>query len=131
MGYAQDYPRQGDDRHPHYYTVVRGDVAPNGAGRGTPFERCTSCHGTANDPQTGIPGTIDPAAPGPPAPFWALAPATMAWESAPGMPLTGAQLCAQLKDPTRNGNRTLIDLLHHLEDEPLVKWGGFKWPTHN
>jgi alcohol dehydrogenase (cytochrome c) len=122
VGYAQDYPRQGDDRHPHYYTVVRGDVAPNGAGMGTPFERCTSCHGTTNDPQTGIPGTIDPAAPGPPAPFWALAPAAMAWESAPGLPLTGAQLCAQLKDPARNGNRTLSDLLHHLEDEPLVKW---------
>jgi hypothetical protein len=38
------------------------------------------------------------------------------------MPMTGAQLCAQLKDPARNGNRVLADLLHHLENEPLVKW---------
>jgi hypothetical protein len=121
-GYAQDYPRQGDDRHPHYYAVLRGDVAPNGAGMGTPFARCTTCHGIANDIATGIPGTIDPAAPGPPKPIWALAPATMAWESAPGVPLPGDELCAQLKDPTRNGNRTLSDLLHHLENEPLVKW---------
>jgi hypothetical protein len=122
-GYPQDYPRQGDDRHPHYYTVLRGDVAANGVGMGTPFARCTSCHGIANDPKTGIPETFDPAASGPPTPFWALAPTSMAWESAPGVPMTGAQLCAQLKDPARNGNRTLSDLLHHLENEPLVNWG--------
>lgn len=89
---------------------------------GTPFERCTTCHGITNDPKTGIPGTIDPAAPDPPKPLWALAPVTMAWESAPGIPLTSAQLCTRLKDPTRNGSRTLTDLLHHLEDDPLVKW---------
>ena len=63
--YPQDYPRQGDDRHPHYYTVVRGDsfdlqtaegtgiVQP---GMGTPYERCTFCHGAANDPVPGFPG---------------------------------------------------------------------------
>lgn len=27
-GYPQDYPRQADDRHPHYYTVLRGDIFP-------------------------------------------------------------------------------------------------------
>ena len=26
QGFPQDYPRQGDDRHPHYYTVLRGDT---------------------------------------------------------------------------------------------------------
>ena len=46
----------------------------------------------------------------------------MAWESAPGVPLTGPELCAQLKDPARNGNRELKDTLHHLETEPLVHW---------
>jgi alcohol dehydrogenase (cytochrome c) len=127
--YVQDYPRQGDDRHPHYYAVVRGDtidletaektgtVHP---GIGPLFERCTSCHGTANDPKTGIPGASNAQIPG--EPFWALAPAAMAWEAAPGVPMTGPQLCAQLKDKTRNGNRTLTDLLHHLETEPLVNW---------
>jgi cytochrome c553 len=119
-GYPQDYPRQGDDRHPHYYSVLRGDVAANGAGMGTPFERCTSCHGIKNDPKTGIPGTTNPASPD--LPFWELAPAAMAWEAAPGVPLDGAELCARLKDPTRNGNRSLSDLLEHLKNEPLVNW---------
>jgi alcohol dehydrogenase (cytochrome c) len=124
MGSSQDYPRQGDDRHPHYYGVVRGDVSPDpdlhGAGMGTPYARCTFCHGAANNPATGIPGTHTPNDPG--RPFWALAPASMAWESAPGIPMTGTQLCAQLQDRTRNGNRTLSDLLEHLEHEPLVNW---------
>jgi alcohol dehydrogenase (cytochrome c) len=124
LGFPQDYPRQGDDRHPHYFMVLRGDTSSDadlhGAGIGTPFERCTFCHGNANDPETGIPGASNSADPG--APFWALAPAAMAWESAPGVPLTGAQLCAQLKDPVRNGNRTLSGLLEHLESEPLVNW---------
>jgi len=133
--YEQDYPRQGDDRHPHYYAVLRGDVFdfPTAEGTGTVqpgmgplFERCVSCHGNHNDPVTGIPGTFDPLHPGPdpanPMPFWALAPAKMAWESTPGVPFTGPQLCAQLKDKERNGNRELADTLHHLETEPLILW---------
>ena len=72
--------------------------------------------------KTGIPGTFDQAASGPPTSIWALAPASMAWESAPGIPMTGPELCSQLKDKARNGSRTLSDLLHHLESEPLVKW---------
>ena len=129
--YPQDYPRQGDDRHPHYYTVLRGDtfafetaektgtVYP---GMGTPFERCTFCHGTKNDPVTGIPGTTNPEATDPTAAFWALAPATMAWESAPGVPLNGTQLCTALLDMSKNGNRTPAQLLHHIATEPLVAW---------
>jgi Cytochrome C oxidase, cbb3-type, subunit III len=133
--YPQDYPRQGDDRHPHYFTVLRGDVFDFRTaedtetvqpGMGPPFERCIDCHGNHNDPVTGIPGTFDPLHPGPdptnPAPFWALAPAKMAWESTPGVPFTGPQLCAQLKDKERNGNRELTDTLHHLETEPLILW---------
>ncbi|HXW26251.1 MAG TPA: PQQ-binding-like beta-propeller repeat protein, partial [Xanthobacteraceae bacterium] len=127
---ALDYPRQGDDRHPHYYAVLRGDaIAAETAERtgvvveigiGAPFARCTSCHGSRNDARTGIPGTEDPAHPG--EPFWALAPASMAFESAPGVPLTGAALCARLKDTRRNGHRALADTLHHLATEPLVLW---------
>ena len=130
-GYPQDYPRQGDDRHPHYYGVLRGDTFPLETAEGTgtvfpgmgpPFERCTSCHGNHNNPVTGIPGTSNPAASDPTAPFWAFAPAEMAWESAPGVPFNGPQLCAQLKDKSRNGNRDLKDTLHHLATEPLVRW---------
>jgi alcohol dehydrogenase (cytochrome c) len=129
--YPQDYPRQGDDRHPHYFAVLRGDVFPFKTvetnftvypGKGPPFERCLSCHGNQNDPVTGIPGTTNPEGQDPNAPFWAMAPAMMAWESTPGVPFTGPQLCAQLKDKKMNGNRELADILHHLQTEPLVLW---------
>jgi mono/diheme cytochrome c family protein len=128
--YPQDYPRQGDDRHPHYYTVVRGDtVAAQTAertgmveiGTGTPFERFQSCHGIRNDDRTGIPGAEDPDHPG--RSLWGLAPAAMAFESSPGVPLTGPELCARIKDKSRNGNRELADTLHHLATEHLVLWG--------
>jgi alcohol dehydrogenase (cytochrome c) len=127
-GYPQDYPRQGDDRHPHYFGVLRGDESltatgspdPQKPGIGTPFLRCTSCHGTRNNPVTGIPGSFDPKHPG--IPFWELAPAVVAWESSPGVPFTGPELCAQLKDPRRNGNRTLLDLLSHIKNDNFVNW---------
>jgi alcohol dehydrogenase (cytochrome c) len=134
-GYEQDYPRQDDDRHPHYFGVLRGDTVlfPTAEGTGdvepgvgTPFERCDSCHGNKNDPVTGIPGTTNTKfIPGQPAPgevFWFLAPVSMAWESAPGIPLTGPELCANLLNKSLNGNRTSADLLHHIQTEPLVVW---------
>jgi len=128
--YPQDYPRQDDDRHPHYFGVLRGDtirfrtaektgfVRP---GIGTHFERCTFCHGSANDPVTGIPGTTNPDL-NPGKPFWLMAPASMAWESAPGVPLSGSQLCASPKNKKLNGKRDPNDLLMHMEHEPLVLW---------
>jgi alcohol dehydrogenase (cytochrome c) len=134
-GYVQDYPRQDDDRHPHYFGVLRGDTVPfptaekTGTvwpGVGAPFERCDSCHGTKNDPVTGIPGTTNtkfiPGQPEPGKVFWFLAPKKMAWESAPGIPLTGSELCLSLLNKDLNGNRTAADLLDHIEHEPLVNW---------
>jgi hypothetical protein len=107
--------------------VLRGDpapvdVVPNMAGMGTPYERCTFCHGTTNDPVTGIPGTTNPMGTDPTAPFWAVAPASMAWESEPGVPLNGATLCANLLNTQLNGNRTPEQLLEHITNEPLVNW---------
>lgn len=34
----------------------------------------------------------------------------------------GAELCAQLTDKARNGNRTPEQLLEHVKTEPLVLW---------
>jgi alcohol dehydrogenase (cytochrome c) len=124
-----DYPRQGDDRHPHYYSVIRGDTFPfetaekTGTvypGMGAPFLRCGACHGTHNAPVTGIPGAEDPAQPG--KPFWFLAPAAMTFEKSPGVALSGPELCAHLKDKSLNGNRQLADTLHHIATEFLVLW---------
>ena len=110
-----NYPRQGDDRHPHIFNVVRG---PDD--KGAPVARCISCHGDKNNASTGVPGRSD----------WHLAPLTMAWETAPGVPMTGPQLCAMLTDRLRNGNRGLLDLLDHVENEHLVLWAwdpGTRW----
>jgi hypothetical protein len=119
---ATDYPRQADDRHPHYYGVVRGaetDNEGNLDNKGRLVGRCETCHGTENNPTTGIPGAKHEDG----TPAWQLAPKEMAWESAAGNPLTGAELCAQLKDPARNGDRDLEALLDHMKNEPLVLWG--------
>jgi cytochrome c553 len=108
------YPRQRDVRYPHIYDVVRG---PDD--QGAPVARCADCHGTRNNPETGIPG----------APGWQLAPLNMAWESSPGIPMTGPQLCAMLKNPALNGGRDLAQLLAHMST-PLVEWAwhpGTRW----
>ena len=110
-----NYPRQGDDRHPHIFNVVRG-----ADDKGAPVARCTSCHGDQNNAATGVPGRSD----------WHIAPLSMAWESAPGVAMTGPQLCAMLTDRLRNGDRGLPELLEHVESEHFVLWAwdpGTRW----
>jgi alcohol dehydrogenase (cytochrome c) len=119
--WAFDYPRQADDRHPHLYGVYRGpetDNEGNPDNKGAPFGRCDTCHGLENNPTTGVPGATNKDG----EVAWYLAPTAMAWESSPGNPMTGAELCAQLKDPARNGGLDLKELLHYIETEPLVLW---------
>lgn len=36
--------------------------------------------------------------------------------------LTHAEIAEALLDPTKNGDRTFDDLLHHMSEEPLVLW---------
>ena len=50
-------------------------------------------------------------------PDWHLAPREMAWEGK-----TLAEICAQIKDPARNGGRSLDDLIDHIGDDTLVGW---------
>jgi len=71
---------------------------------------CGTCHGKTNA-QTphGPPG----------AEIWLLPPATMQWFGK-----TSAEICAQIKDPTRNGERHGIEkIAQHITDEKLVHWG--------
>jgi alcohol dehydrogenase (cytochrome c) len=110
-----NYPRQGDDRHPHIFSIVRG-----ADDHGAPVGRCTACHGDTNNADNGIPGRSD----------WHIAPIAMAWESSPGVAMTGPELSAQLKDRNRNGNRSLAQLVEHVETEHLVLWSwdpGVRW----
>ncbi len=101
-------PTQGDDLHPHNPPMKAGD-----SGHGPAGLPCFSCHGEANVPTWGqniksIPGD----------PKWALAPAEMAWQ---GKSL--GQICAQLKDPARNGGKTMAQIHHHMAEDHLVGWG--------
>jgi len=36
--------------------------------------------------------------------------------------LSSSALCEQLKDPRRNGGKTLAELVHHVSSDPLVLW---------
>jgi hypothetical protein len=36
---------------------------------------------------------------------------------------SSADICSQIKDPARNGNRTIDRIVEHIEHEPLVHWG--------
>jgi hypothetical protein len=96
-------PLQGDDHHPHLMKITRG--ADN---RGAPAARCSACHRIENSETSNVPG----------APGWALAPPSMAWEG-----LSARELCTVLKDPKRNGNRSLDDLVEHMDKDRLVQWG--------
>ena len=96
-------PTQGDDMHPHLPLVVRGLDD-----QGAIAMRCITCHQTANFQPAGVPG----------APKWHIAPVAMAWQ---GKSL-GA-ICEQIKDPARNGKRSLAQIHDHMAHDELVGWG--------
>ncbi|PZQ57775.1 MAG: Isoquinoline 1-oxidoreductase subunit [Phenylobacterium zucineum] len=100
-------PTQGDDLHPHVPFIAAGD-----GGHGSRALSCSTCHQAQNVSTQGasiatIPGH----------PHWTLAPASMAWQ---GRSL--AEICAQIKDPGRNGGRTLKQIHEHMADDSLVGW---------
>lgn len=105
-----DRPRWSDDatgmQFNHAMNVQRGH---DGSGFGNPGLRCTTCHGETNGQREGTP---------PGAPNWHLAPVEMAWTGQ-----TSAQICAQIKDPARNGGRTLDEVAKHIAEDKLVLWG--------
>ncbi len=99
---ASDQPRQTDRMRPHQPLVVRG-----ADGTGAPGMACGTCHGAANADAARTPG----------APRWQLAPASTALEGR-----SAAQICAQIKDPARNGNRDIAAILDHVATDDLVIW---------
>jgi hypothetical protein len=100
-----DFPRQGDDGHPHTMNVRRGPE-----GHGVTAEKCNTCHQDHN-----IVGAHMP----PGAPNWGLPPPSMPmiWEG-----LTDGQICRAIKDPKQNRNRNLDQLVEHLTSDKLVMW---------
>lgn len=101
---SSDGPLQGDDNHPHAMKVKRGVD-----GKGSPALRCFACHQSENGKAPhSPPGAADWQVPPPKMP--------MAWKG-----LSTGELCRTLKDPAKNGNRSLQDLIPHM-DTSLVRW---------
>lgn len=99
-----DGPLQGDDNHPHAMNIRRG-----ADGKGSAALRCFACHQTENAKLLhGPPGAADWQLPSPKTP--------MAWRG-----LSTGELCRALKDPAKNGSRSLQDLIPHMNTS-LVRW---------
>jgi len=96
-------PTQGQDEHPHSPPVFRG-----ADDRGATGLRCTTCHQAANYDVSGVPGH----------PEWHVAPRAMAWQHQS----LGA-ICEQIKDPRRNGGKSLAQIHEHMAHDSLVGWG--------
>jgi hypothetical protein len=107
---AGEHPMQGNDRHEHLPPAFRGE-----GGSGIPGLTCSACHTERNFTLVGG-GATYKSIPG--HPRWQLAPIEMAWQ---GKSLR--QICEQLKDPARNGGRTLALLHEHFAKDDLVAWG--------
>jgi hypothetical protein len=101
-----DFPRQGDDGHPHTMNVRRGVD-----GKGVTSQKCSTCHQERN-----VAGLHMP----PGAPNWHLPPGNMPmiWEG-----LSDTRICEQLKDPKQNGNRSVDRIVEHMAEDKLVGWG--------
>ena len=100
-------PTQGEDLHPHVPPMQAGD-----AGHGPAGMVCSTCHQsdtvvTHTTSIASIPGHS----------HWALAPASMAWQGK-----SAAAICRQIKDPARNGGRTLDQIHEHMASDTLVGW---------
>ncbi|MFY0674047.1 MAG: hypothetical protein JXQ87_11605 [Bacteroidia bacterium] len=88
-------PKQGDESRVHDFGVVRDKVD------------CQTCHGTENNPYSGVPG----------APHWELAPESMKWEG-----LNKYEIAASILDTNRNGGKNHAELIEHLTEHELVLW---------
>lgn len=104
---ADRHPTQGDDMHVHTPPMIA-----DASGHGMPGLKCSACHSAANEPirlpnVSSVPGN----------PSWALAPAAFAWQHK-----SLRDICLQIKDPRRNGNRSLAQIHEHVSHDALVAW---------
>jgi hypothetical protein len=103
-----DAPLQFDAGLPHGQNVLRGSE-----GKGSPGLACSTCHDTRNPP-----AAYGPHVP-PGAPNWHLPPPS---QKMVFINVSAADLCASLKDPSKNGGKDLAALLKHVSSDPLVLW---------
>lgn len=107
-----DSPTQGDALMLHAPPITRGRD-----GHGVTAMRCQTCHGATNVAFANGNGSI------PGDPEWHLAPLTMAWQGR-----SAGEICRQIKDPARNGGKTLAALIEHNRGDHLVGWAWHPGP---
>ncbi|MBX9910799.1 MAG: Isoquinoline 1-oxidoreductase subunit [Beijerinckiaceae bacterium] len=100
-------PTQAENLHPHVPPMLAGD-----GGTGAPGLPCSTCHRQENTATLSAGITTVPGAP-----HWGLAPASMGWQGR-----TLGQICEQIKDPGRNGGRSLAQIKSHMAEDHLVGW---------
>lgn len=104
---ADRSPTQGDNLHRHAPPIHAGEKGTGAGGLS-----CRSCHRLEN---TAVSGSRVGSVPG--AEHWLLAPASMAWQGR-----TVREICHQIKDPSRNGGRSLDAIHKHVMTDHLVAW---------
>lgn len=87
----------------HQPPVTRGPE-----GHGVVGMECASCHQDRNLSLARVPG----------APNWHVAPREMAWVGK-----SPRHICEQMKDPKRNGGKSLAQIVEHNAHDALVAWG--------
>lgn len=107
---AGDRPLQGMDMQKHQPPVFRGE-----SDIGMPGMMCGTCHGADNVEIVGQAADVK-SIPG--HPLWHVAPIEMAWEGK-----TLGEICVQIKDPERNGGKSLDEIVVHMAEDSLVGWG--------
>ncbi|HEV3022410.1 MAG TPA: hypothetical protein VGX76_08080, partial [Pirellulales bacterium] len=101
-----DSPLQGDDSHVHLQNVKRG-----ADGKGKYALKCANCHQDTNLIGANMP---------PGNPTWQLPKKAMPLVFQGKSP---RELADQLRDPKRNGGKTLEQLVEHVTNDKLVLWG--------
>jgi hypothetical protein len=97
-------PSYGPRPRPHGMNIHAG------ASRiGAEYIACSACHTRHNSQLPHGPPGADP---------WRLPPASMQWFAK-----SSAEICAEIKDPTRNGDRTIANVAEHVQHDALVHWG--------
>jgi len=106
----------GDDHTPRWSGEHYGEPQPHGMNVNADRSRigaesvlCSTCHTQHNSPELhGAPG----------AHVWLLPPVEMQWWDK-----SSHEVCQQIKDPARNGGRTLQAVADHIRHDELVHWG--------
>ncbi len=98
----------GDSPHQRQFELHDPPVLRGPTDEGVVGMECTTCHQEKNQDHTRVPG----------APKWHLAPIEMAWVGK-----SPRAICEQVKDPARNGGKTLAEIVEHSAHDELVAWG--------